>query len=235
VVDVLQRCAVLCCALRCGAGGGGGLRGRPHPLHAWPSARVRYRAGAHAASGPLVCSGHPAGLGAAAPPDAAAVSVRPCQGGSARGGRRPSAVHRHQCPLSRLVVQCVCVCVCACARACACVCVCVCARHSCVCSVPCCHRWGEGWEELQAGFEAHRASWLEQDRAGWLSRNQPYPGMVEAMRDCQYPVYFASRCVLWWRARAPGHDRTRTLRSWAGRLAPVCSGLAAAVRPVLLC
>lgn len=53
-------------------------------------------------------------------------------------------------------------------------------------------KWGEEWTELQKSFEAHRADWLAQDRAGWLDRNKPYPGMVDAMSSCQYPVYFAS-------------------------------------------
>lgn len=52
--------------------------------------------------------------------------------------------------------------------------------------------WGEQWEELQKSFEGHRASWLSSDRAGWLARNQPYPGMVDAITSCEYPVYFAS-------------------------------------------
>lgn len=54
--------------------------------------------------------------------------------------------------------------------------------------------WGEDWETLQAGFEAQRAEWLASDRAAWLALNQPYAGMVDALADCQQPVYFASRC-----------------------------------------
>ncbi|KAF8063748.1 hypothetical protein HT031_003605 [Scenedesmus sp. PABB004] len=53
-------------------------------------------------------------------------------------------------------------------------------------------RWGEDWQALQAAFEAHRAAWLASDRAGWLQRNQPYPGMVDALSTCDYPLYFAS-------------------------------------------
>lgn len=47
--------------------------------------------------------------------------------------------------------------------------------------------------ELQRSFESHRAAWLAEDRAGWLSRNRPYPGMVDALTSSEYPVYFASR------------------------------------------
>ncbi|KAF6253918.1 hypothetical protein COO60DRAFT_369922 [Scenedesmus sp. NREL 46B-D3] len=53
-------------------------------------------------------------------------------------------------------------------------------------------RWGEDWEVLQASFEQHRATWLASDRAGWLARNQPYAGMVDAVAACEYPIYFAS-------------------------------------------
>lgn len=53
-------------------------------------------------------------------------------------------------------------------------------------------RWGESWEKLQTSFEQHRAAWLASDRAGWLDRNRPYEGMVEAMASCEYPIYIAS-------------------------------------------
>eukprot|EP00878_Enallax_costatus_P025300 GHUV01027065.1.p1 GENE.GHUV01027065.1~~GHUV01027065.1.p1 ORF type:complete len:226 (+),score=38.23 GHUV01027065.1:1234-1911(+) len=53
-------------------------------------------------------------------------------------------------------------------------------------------RWGESWQKLQASFEDHRANWLGSDRQGWLARNQPYPGMVDAVTTSEYPIYFAS-------------------------------------------
>jgi hypothetical protein len=59
-----------------------------------------------------------------------------------------------------------------------------------------CCRWGEQWEQLQTSFEQHRATWLASDRAGWLARNQPYDGMVDAVAACEYPIYFASRWAL---------------------------------------
>eukprot|EP00775_Hariotina_reticulata_P003709 gene3709-3972_t len=52
--------------------------------------------------------------------------------------------------------------------------------------------WGENWQELQESFEKHRAGWLGTDRAGWLAKNQPYPGVVDVLKSCEYPVYFAS-------------------------------------------
>ncbi len=57
-------------------------------------------------------------------------------------------------------------------------------------------RWNEDWQQLQALFEARRAAWLSDDRVGWLALNAPFPGAVDALASCPYPVYFASRCVL---------------------------------------
>eukprot|EP00877_Chromochloris_zofingiensis_P013097 jgi/Chrzof1/8040/UNPLg00085.t1 len=53
-------------------------------------------------------------------------------------------------------------------------------------------KWREDPQSLQTAFEHHRAGWLSSDRAGWLALNQPYPGVKDALQDCQFPVYIAS-------------------------------------------
>jgi len=52
--------------------------------------------------------------------------------------------------------------------------------------------WGEDWQQLQQAFEQHRGDWLASDREGWLAMNQPYPGVAEALRYCEFPFYIAS-------------------------------------------
>jgi hypothetical protein len=66
--------------------------------------------------------------------------------------------------------------------------------------LPCLFSWGENWQQLQESFEQHRARWLGSDRAGWLAKNQPYPGVVEGLQSCEQPVYFASRYQAGWGA-----------------------------------
>lgn len=106
-------------------------------------------------------------------------------------------------------------------------------------------KWGEDGLELQRSFESGRAAWLAEDRAGWLSRNRPYPGMVDALTSSEYPVYFASSKAahrvstllqehfglsdltedsprLFASLLPPEEKKVETLRMIAGR--PVCQG-----------
>jgi len=52
--------------------------------------------------------------------------------------------------------------------------------------------WGCDAEELSAEFQALRAEAMAAHKKEWLRGSKPYKGMVDALRHCPSPVYFAS-------------------------------------------
>lgn len=52
--------------------------------------------------------------------------------------------------------------------------------------------WRESPDAIAAAFEAHRASHMAGNAAGWRALNPLYPGVAEALAACPSPTYFAS-------------------------------------------
>lgn len=52
--------------------------------------------------------------------------------------------------------------------------------------------WAESADDLAAAFEAQRAAQMRDDFGGFAASNALYPGVGQAMADCESPFYIAS-------------------------------------------
>ncbi|GAX77267.1 hypothetical protein CEUSTIGMA_g4713.t1 [Chlamydomonas eustigma] len=52
--------------------------------------------------------------------------------------------------------------------------------------------YGETQADLSALYERVRNSWMTEKPESWMQLHKEYPGVTDALRECPYPLYFAS-------------------------------------------